>query len=254
MRSSAFRAERFRASRPKQPSSTACRKRAEHIRGGPGASTPFSTQKRLAARSACRADAADRRSVRLVQPGEAGRAAATRGSRIATARSNWKESSLSAITGMIRTRGRRPRSSLSATREATWSRRVESIAAARVRSAARLRARRRPPARDEMVAKQAQSARVDVQHLALLVEQRGGGADQFEAVGDAARPRAGEQRRQRRDGAARRGRRAGARAVRSGWNWRTSSWRPRRCGVARTRTDGGHGSLRSATERDFSAD
>ena len=106
---------------------------------------------------------------------------------------------------------------------------------------------------DEMVAKQAQRPGVEMEDLALLVEQRGGGADQFEAVGDAARSRAGEQRRQRRGGAVDGDRRASGRAVVAkgiGGRLHGGLVARRSCRLDR----GGHGSLRSETERDFSAD
>lgn len=110
-----------------------------------------------------------------------------------------------------------------------------------------------PAGKNEMVAEQAQRAGVEVKHLALLVEQRRGGADQLEPIGDPASPRAGEQRRQRRGDAANRARRAGGRTIVE----ESIGGRLHGGLVARRfpRPDGdGHASLRSETERDFSAD
>ncbi len=169
MRSSAFRADRFRARRPKQQSSTACRKRADHIRGARRRQPLSSRENAPNERKSRRARRAAARGSVHALGGRRAKDASPGGSKIATARSNWNGSSSSrrdrhdphAEIALARSfPDRDARGDAVAQRRA--DRRGEQFIR---RSVARAQAL---VGEEQALAHQARRPRVEVQHLALL--------------------------------------------------------------------------------------
>ena len=175
MRSSAFRAEGFRASRPEQQSSTACRKRAEHIRGDPSPSTPRKNSRNLAPRAQYHGRRIDGRSRRASMPQRRvrdrvlGRIRESR-PRAAVGKGSSSSESIAAILRATVPPAPTPTGSRAARRRPPPTASSESPRRARRRSSAS-RARRRPPLKEQILAHQVDRAGVDVQRFAAVVEQ-----------------------------------------------------------------------------------